>query len=231
MKQLQNALRAVIQKEMDQDPAHDLAHVDRVWENAHRIAKHEVAVNLRVLLASSYLHDLVNLPKNHPDRKQASSMSADAAEAILKEMNFSKAEIDAVKHAIRAHSYSAGIPPETIEAKILRDADRLDALGATGIARVFSVGGALGRKLYDSEDPFAENRDLDDQSNTLDHWRIKLLKLPHDMLTEKGREIGRKRVHLMVSFLEQLAKETGRDLPENWISMDEGHTPDLAPAP
>lgn len=219
MKNLQKELRSVIAKEMVQDPAHDLAHVDRVWANAHRIARSEGDVNLRVLMGAAYLHDLVNLPKDAPNRAEASVLSAKAAVPILTELGFDQDEVAATRHAIAAHSFSANIPPETLEAKILRDADRLDALGATGIARTFTVGGTLGRALYDPSDPFAADRKLNDQDYTIDHWHLKLLQLPKDMLTAKGRKIADKRARLMLAFLEQLAKETDTWLPDHWAEL------------
>lgn len=219
MDALQTALRAIIQAEMVQDPAHDLAHVDRVWANAHRIARSEGNANLRVLMGAAYLHDLVNLPKDDPDRARASQMSAEAAAPILTDLGFTPEELAAAQHAIAAHSFSANIPPETPEARILRDADRLDALGATGIARTFTVGGTLGRALYDPSDPFAADRELNDQLYTIDHWHLKLLQLPKDMLTAKGRKIADKRARLMLAFLEQLAKETDTWLPDHWAEL------------
>lgn len=205
---------------MATDPAHDLAHLDRVWVNAQAIA--DGRADLRVLMAASYLHDLVNLPKNDPDRHLASGHSADQAAPLLHELGFTPAEIDATQHAIAAHSFSAQIPPETPEAKILRDADRLDALGAVGIARTFAVAGALGRALYDASDPFAEHRPLDDLQFSIDHWRVKLLVLPDDMLTEKGRTLAQERANRMLRFLEEFAGEIGASIPPDWTPEQNG---------
>ncbi|MCP5995663.1 HD domain-containing protein, partial [Klebsiella pneumoniae] len=77
----------------------------------------------------------------------------------------------AVEHAIEAHSFSAGIAPQSLEAKIVQDADRLEALGAIGLARVFAVSGALGTALFDADDPFAGARALDDKAFALDHFQ------------------------------------------------------------
>lgn len=207
MQNLREALRQRALQRMHPDPAHDLAHLDRVWINAQTIAADLDNVNLRVLLGAAYLHDLVNLPKDAPDRKTASALSAGAAAPILRDLGYTPGEIDAAGHAITAHSFSANIPPETIEAKILRDADRLDALGAIGIARAFVVAGATGRALYDPADPFARNRAPDDQIWALDHWQIKLLRLPDAMLTAKGREIATARAGIMRVYLSQLTNE------------------------
>jgi len=219
MEELRAQLRDVIQQEMKQDPAHDALHLDRVWTNAHRIALDEGGINLRVLLAAAYLHDLVNLPKDHPDRKKASTYSAQKAEPILAKLGYSEDEIKAAQHAISAHSYSAGIEPRSPEAVILRDADRLDALGAVGIARTFMVAGQMDRPLADPQDPFAADRSLDDQLWSIDHWHLKLLQLPQEMRTRKGQKIARKRARLMLAYLRQLAKEMDTELPDHWANL------------
>jgi len=214
MQPLRATLRHCVISRMQQDPAHDLAHLDRVWINAQTIAASLNNVNLRVLLGASYLHDLINLPKDAPNRNTASALSASAAAPILRDLGYTPSEIDATGHAITAHSFSANIPPASTEAEILRDADRLDALGAIGIARTFVVAGATGRALYDPADPFATNRALDDQIWAIDHWQVKLLKLPDDMLTTKGREIAERRAGIMRDYLSQLADEIATPLPE-----------------
>ncbi|CAD0184424.1 putative hydrolase [Ruegeria sp. THAF57] len=211
---LRHRLRGIVVQRMETDPAHDLAHLDRVWVNAQAIS--DETTNMRVLLAAAYLHDLVNLPKNDPDRHLASRRSAEESEPILDNFGYTPEEIKATRHAIAAHSFSANIPPETAEACILRDADRLDALGAIGVARNFSVSGALGRSLYDPADPFAESRSLDDLHFSVDHWQVKLLKLPAGMLTERGKALARKRAERMIRFLTEFAEEIGHPLPSDW---------------
>ncbi|TDK50014.1 HD domain-containing protein [Antarcticimicrobium luteum] len=201
---------------MAQDSAHDMAHLDRVWANVQAIAGE--GADRAVLLAASYLHDLVNLPKDSPDRARASRLAAEEAAPILRDLGFDAERIAATRHAIAAHSFSAGIPPETPEAKILRDADRLDALGAVGIARCFAVSGALGRPLYDPADPFSQRRDPDDRAHALDHFRTKLLALPAGMLTARGRQIAHARARRMIGFLEDLGAEIGTPLPPDWTA-------------
>lgn len=212
--ELRAQLRDIVSTEMARDSAHDLAHIDRVWLNVQAIA--DDGASLKVLLGATYLHDLVNVPKDSPLRSKASRMAAAKAGSILRELAFTSAEVSAAQHAIEAHSFSAGIPPETAEARILRDADRLDALGAIGVARTFAVAGALGQELYHPEDPFAETRDLNDIRFSIDHWRVKLLKLPDGMLTERGRVMARARVDLMLSFLDSFATEIGATVPGAW---------------
>ncbi|MFY2824277.1 HD domain-containing protein [Ruegeria sp. MALMAid1280] len=218
---LRTRLRAVVAQRMETDPAHDLAHLDRVWVNAQNIA--DEATDRSVLLAACYLHDLVNLPKDDPERHLASRMSAQDSEPFLRELGYDETQIGAIQHAIEAHSFSANIKPETPEACILRDADRLDALGAIGVARNFSVSGALGRTLYDAADPFAANRPLDDLAFSIDHWKVKLLALPDDMLTEGGTALAWRRTQRMIRFLEEFADEIGHPLPADWSNSRTGH--------
>ncbi|WP_037313955.1 HD domain-containing protein [Ruegeria halocynthiae] len=214
---LRSRLRAVVAQRMATDPAHDLAHLDRVWMNAQAIADDQT--DMPVLLAASYLHDLVNLSKDDPERHLASRKSAEESESILAKLGYDPGQIRAITHAIEAHSFSANITPESPEACILRDADRLDALGAIGIARNFSVSGALGRSLYDPADPFAAHRPLDDLHYSIDHWKIKLLRLPGDMLTKTGKEIAQRRTTRMIRFLEDFAQEIGGTLPVDWTDQ------------
>lgn len=199
---------------MEQDAAHDLCHLDRVWINVQKIAAGENQEAGSVLLAASYLHDLVNLPKNSRKRADAARLSAEKAGPLLQELGYSSGEVHAVQHAIAAHSYAAGLSPQTQEARILRDADRLEAIGAIGIARTFMVSGALKRALLDPDDPFAETRELSDQEWSLDHWQVKLLWLHRDMQTKTGLKIARQRTQFMLDFLATLADEIGIPLPE-----------------
>jgi len=217
---LRERFRRFVQDQMATDPAHDLAHLDRVWHNAQTISETEGRGDTRVLLAASYLHDLVNLAKDHPERRQASARSAEVAGPVLDGLGFTPDEIKATRHAIIAHSFSAGIAPETDEAMILRDADRLDALGAIGIARTFVVAGALGLSLYDPEDLHAQHRALEDSRFAIDHWQVKLLKLPEGMLTRTGRDMGRQRARVMLDYLAALSKEIGTDMPTDLIGSD-----------
>lgn len=126
------------------DAAHDLSHFRRVWATATQLAAGE-EVDRLVLLTACYFHDIVSLPKNHPERSRSSMMAAEKTLAILQSSfaDFPAERYAAVSHAIEAHSFSAAIPPRTLEAKIVQDADRLESLGAIGLARVFAVAGAL----------------------------------------------------------------------------------------
>ncbi|TCL01567.1 uncharacterized protein BXY66_2882 [Shimia isoporae] len=216
MEALRAALRKAVSEQMETDAAHDLAHLDRVWSNCQDIAEGEHAPDLRILLGAAYLHDLVNLPKDDPHRNQASRRAAEQAGPILTNLGFADPEVAGAQHAIATHSFSAGLEPETLEARILRDADRLDAIGAIGIGRTFAVAGSLKLALYDPQDPFAVYRSLDDRAWALDHWPMKLFRLPEGMTTKTGRAIATNRVAEMRVFAENLASEIGTSLPDSW---------------
>ncbi len=217
LQDLRDQLRRAASSHLSEaDTAHDLAHLDRVWRNVLAIAETEGG-DQRILLAAAYLHDLVSPPKDHPDRARASCLAAEAAVPILQGLGFSVDEIAACRHAIAAHSFSAGLAAETLEARILQDADRLDGIGAIGIARVFAVSGGLGRRLLHPDDPFAAQRPLDDQTQALDHFATKLMRLPAMMQTAAGRKLAEGRAVTMAGFLQTLGAEIGADPTEYFL--------------
>ena len=206
------ALRAFILTRLPADPAHDIAHVERVVANARRIAAAEGA-DLAIVIPAAWLHDCVSYPKNHPDRALSSRHAAALAIDWLREHGTPAALLPAIGHAIEAHSFSAGIAAETLEARVVQDADRLEALGAIGIARCLMVGGALGRPLYQTDDPFCAAREPDDQQFTIDHFYRKLFHVGETLHTTTARREAASRIAFMRTFLAQLGDETGRAPP------------------
>ena len=190
------------------DGAHDLGHLRRVWKRAQIIAMDEPC-DLEILLPACMFHDLVNLPKSHPDRARASTLSAEAACHFLRADGFAESKLSAVGHAIAAHSFSANIPPMTAEARVLQDADRLEALGAIGLARMFHISGQMGGGLFDADDPMALHRPFDDRAFALDHIETKLLKIVATMQTQPGRMMAEERADWMLSFRTRLLAEIG----------------------
>ncbi len=188
------------------DAAHDDGHVRRVVTNARTLAGAEGA-NLAVVLPAAWLHDCVTVPKDSPKRSQASRIAAEAAGEFLHAAGYPAVHIPAITHAIAAHSFTARIPPETLEAQIVQDADRLDALGAIGIARTIALGGAMGRPLYDLAEPFPVTRLPDDAVSTLDHFYTKLLGLAATMQTAAARAEAERRTVYMRGFLATLGAE------------------------
>jgi uncharacterized protein len=192
---------------VDGDGAHDSNHLHRVWRNATLLLDDYPEADGLVVLAACYLHDLVNLPKNDPQRHLASRKAALLASRQLAELDFPSAKLAAVAHAIESHSFSAAIAPETIEAKIVQDADRLDALGAVGLARLFYTAGRMGAALAHADDPMALQRELDDRAYALDHIDTKLATLPGAMQTAAGRRLGQARLAELTAFRDQFIAE------------------------
>jgi len=195
-----------VRKIIVNDSAHDFEHIIRVYKNAQKLCKQE-KVNETLVLCAVLLHDVVSYPKLDKRSKNSSIDSAKKAKTILKKYDFTESEITIISDAIHDHSFSQQRTPKTIEGKILQDADRLDALGAIGIARVFATGGLLKRPFYNIDDPFCKKRNPDDKIWTLDHFFQKLLKLESLMNTKSGKLEAKKRTRVLKEFLKQLKQE------------------------
>lgn len=188
------------------DGSHDVAHLQRVWNNAAAILAEEGG-DAEIVAAATLLHDCVTVEKNDPMRAHASRLAARKAEAILAELGWDPARIAAVAHAIEAHSFSAAIPPETLEARILQDADRLDAIGMVGVARCFYIAGRMGSGLYDPHDPEATTRPLDDKRFAIDHFENKLFKLAAGFQTAAGSRLAATRQARLRRFYDEFLDE------------------------
>jgi uncharacterized protein len=201
-----DSLKHEVIKIMDNDPAHDFEHVMRVYSNAKKISKQEKA-NQKLVLSAALLHDIVSYPKSSKRSKFSSIDSAKKSKSILKKYDFTTEEIIIVFDAIVDHSFSQNKIPQTLEGKILQDADRLDALGSIGIARVFATSGSLNRPFYNIDDPFCAKRNPDDNLWAVDHFFNKLLKLEFMMNTKSGKIEAKKRTKVLKEFLKQLKNE------------------------
>lgn len=190
------------------DGSHDLSHIHRVWINARVIQKIEGG-DLETLLAATILHDCVAVEKNSPLRAKASTLSSEKASTILAGLGWSESKIFAVAHAVKSHSFSAGLKPSTIEAKILQDSDRLDAIGMVGVARCFYIAGRMGSALYDFTNPMALDREYQDKRFAIEHFHTKLLKLASGFQTQEGARIAAKRHQNLEHFLKQFMEEIG----------------------
>lgn len=192
------------------DGSHDLGHFQRVWRTARFINREEGgAADELILMAAAYFHDWVSLPKDHPQRRESSRLSAEKAVELLTEVftDFPAGKVEGVRHAIHAHSFSAGVPAETPEARILQDADRMEALGAIGAARTFYVSGQLNQQLFDADDPLAVHRAPDDRRYALDHFQVKLFKLSALMNTSAGRRIAERNAEWLRQFASKMEAE------------------------
>ena len=188
------------------DPAHDFEHIMRVYKNAEKICKTEKS-NKKLVLISVLLHDIIKKSETDKRTKSSSSLSASKSIKILKKLKFSDNDISIVSESIRNHSFTKNNISKSIEGRILQDADRLDAIGAIGIARVFSVSGAKNRQFYEPSDPFSKNRKINDKKWALDHFFKKLLLLENMMNTKTGKAEAKKRTKVLRNFLISLKKE------------------------
>jgi uncharacterized protein len=200
--------RRFVADQPNADPGHGPVHLERVVATAMRLAAEERA-RVDIVLPAAWLHDCVHVAKDSLERSRASRLAADHALEFLRAAGYPPACLPEVRHAIEAHSYSAGIVPRTVEAKVVQDADRLDALGAIGIARCLAVGAALGRPLYEPGDPCCRERAPDESGASVDHFYAKLLKLAGTMQTVAGRREAARRTAFLEAFLAQLESEIG----------------------
>ncbi|WP_274012197.1 HD domain-containing protein [Vibrio parahaemolyticus] len=195
-----------MQQEMQVDAAHDIEHVKRVVKTAKQLCDEENA-DIAIVLPAAYLHDCFTYPKDHPNRKQSSAIAAKKAIAYLESIQYPQHYHDAIAHAIEAHSFSANIRPNTLEAQIVQDADRLDALGAICVTRCIQVSTHFNAQLYNDNDMFAKERELNDKQFTVDHFQTKLFKIVDTMNTESAKLEANKRKAFMQTYLKQLHDE------------------------
>jgi uncharacterized protein len=194
-------------------PAHDFLHVLRVTETARRIGLIESA-DLHVVVPAALLHELFNYPKGHPLSYLSGAVCAEHAGDVLRQNDCPGHLIEPIQNCIRIHAFSRGLVPETIEGMVLQDADRLDAIGAIGIARCFATCAEMGVQFYNLDDPFCDAREPDDKRWGLDHFYRKLLRIPDALHTTTARNIAHDRLDLMRRFLHHLKREIlGEELP------------------
>jgi uncharacterized protein len=200
-------LREKIQSNFEEGGSHAFDHTERVYNLALKIGKKEKA-DLDVLKAAALLHDVARLKEDNGEVKCHAEHGAEIAEKILKEMNFPEDKIKNVVHSIKVHRHSKGLPAETKEAKILQDADRLDALGAITVARMFSTGGKMNIPLYKPEIPFGKVYEGYKSDSTIHSFYAKILKItPKTFNTSFAQKLAKGRYKFVKKFLNQFFKE------------------------
>ena len=190
------------------DLAHGWEHISRVYRLALYIAGQEGANNF-IVGSAALMHDLGRtVPQDYTTHH--ADLSVTLAAGLLKTYQVPHDTQEEILHAIVAHSFSRDIEPRTLEACVVRDADRLDGLGAIGITR-WAITGTIRRnaqtRTYHPTDPFNEQHTPDDHSYMLDHFYSKLLKLSDSMTTNTGRLLSQRRTLFMHSFLNELRNE------------------------
>jgi uncharacterized protein len=187
------------------DSAHDFDHVLRVAAMADRIAQAEGA-NREIVRAAALLHD-IGLDKGRAGHETS---AANRAAEILREQGYAEDFCRAVSQAIESHRFRSGPTPQTLEAQVLFDADKLDAIGAIGVARAFAFGAHRGQKLWGVVPPdYVDPPDgADPRQHTAVHeFHVKLSKIKDRMFTATGKQIAAERHASMVKFYEQLDQE------------------------
>lgn len=198
--------------------AHNLDHVFRVYNLCLLIAKHEEGVDLEVLIPSAMLHDIARVEesKDKTGELDHAILGSEIAEDILRKLQYEEEKIQRIKHCIRAHRFRTGNEPTTIEAKILFDSDKLDAIGAIGIARTFMLSGQFGQRLTVKEplneyieSNTVENGRLKDVSKHTPfiEYEVKFKKVPDKLYTKKAKEIGKERLKFMEEYFNRLQME------------------------
>lgn len=188
------------------DPGHDWLHVLRVAEEALSLGR-AMGADLAVLLPAALFHDAVNLAKNDPRRTEAGALSSEVAVTVLEGTGYAAEECCRIARVIREHSYTLNLPPSSLEAAILQDADKLDAIGAIGVLRAAVCGVRLGSDFYDRGDPFCEDRPPDDSRHMIDHFYAKLLVMEPRFRLPLAKREARRRIEFMKGFLAQLKSE------------------------
>lgn len=195
------------EKILDTDVSHDFEHAMRVLSNAERISKKEYG-DFEIIIPAALFHDIIIYPKNHPNRHKSQEESAELAEKILNELEiYPKNKIKNVKTCILECSFSKWIVPNSIESKILQDADGLEATGAISIMRTYSSTGQMQRPFYNSEDPFCETREPDTLKFALDLFYERLLKVEERMHTKTAKKIAKRRTKFLIVFLKEFKLE------------------------
>lgn len=198
--------------------AHDLDHVLRVYNLCEGLAQKEKDVDEKVLRPAALLHDIARSVEDNDTTGETDHalLGGTMAEQILENLNFPPRLIEQIKHCIVSHRYRSGYQPQTIEAKILFDADKLDSLGAVGVARSFMLAGEHGERLYQEYEEEEYKR-----FNTVEHGRIKdpskhssnlefelkLMHIPERLFTKEAKRIAEARREFMKNFFVVLKAE------------------------
>lgn len=204
IEEIRSSARSYFHREMS--AAHDWFHVQRVQTNADRLVAEYPGADETVVKLGALLHDIGRANEDEGVIDDHAEWGASESESLLRELGASRETSEAVAHCVRAHRYSTGVAPATIEAKIVSDADNLDALGAVGLARCFAHGGELGSPIYDPSLPPAED-DSEAGRTQFNHLHKKVLDLPTRMYTDAGRALAEERARFVREYVQRFEEE------------------------
>jgi uncharacterized protein len=226
MEQKYQEIKEIVEKELrssahTMEHAHDMDHVMRVYNLCMRLAKEQPGIDLDILKSAALLHDIARAKENHDNsgRTDHAILGSVMAEKILKELNWSKERIESVKDCIATHRFRSEQKPKSKEAEILFDADKLDVIGAVGIARSFMIAGQYGERIYAdiSIDEYAKDnlvdgkpdgriKELSKHTPNLE-YETKFIHIPSELFTPEAKKIAKQRIEFMKQFFEQLRNE------------------------
>lgn len=192
------------------NPAHDIHHTNRVLNMAIFIGREEGA-DLEILEVAVFLHDIARKEQDESLGKIChAEKGALLAENILFELGYPKEKISKVIHCIKTHRFRDDKNPETIEAKVLYDSDKLDSIGAIGIGRAFSFSGFIGSLVHSIE--IEDSKSYDENDCAYREFIFKLNKVKDKMMSSTGKKIAQNRHNFMVEFFDRLNKEVKGEL-------------------
>jgi uncharacterized protein len=194
----------------DDDPVHDFAHIQRVYHLAERLAQEEGA-DLEIVHAAALLHDAQGSESGKESRKDHHERSAEFAAEVLRGEGWEEERIRAVQHCIRAHRYRDDRePPATIEAQVLFDADKLDVIGAVGVARTIAYSALAGQPFYADPSPkyLQTWKEEPGEPHTAYHeYLFKLVNVKNRMFTRSGKAMAEARHAYLVEYFAVLQAE------------------------
>lgn len=207
-KQFYDNLREKVRGFKENGGCHELSHTDRVYNMANLLLKYERA-DRDIVKAAALLHDIARMKEERGEIECHAEEGAKMAEKILNKSDFPRKKIEGVCYAIRVHRYKNGLEAKTKEAQILQDADRLDALGAICIARIFAYGGKKDRVIYEpSIKPRKVYSDSSVETTSFNHFYEKILKIkPETFNTKTARKIAQHRYKFVEGFVKEFLEE------------------------
>lgn len=218
-------IQEIVERELSSS-AHAMEHIARVYNACLHLAKFESGIDLEVLKIAALLHDVARTRefKDTTDKIDHATLGAEMADRILTSLGYSEKKIAHVKHCIAAHRYRSRVKPQTKEAKILFDADKLDVVGALGVARSFMIAGQYGQKIYSNipiKEYLKENvvgekhdgriRDISKHTPNLE-FELKFKHIPEKLHTDRAKKIAEERLSFMGFFFERLKMEIEGEL-------------------
>ena len=219
-------LYKIVEKELAGFTGHTLDHIERVWKTAMKIAAANPEVDLEVLQIAILMHDIAGIKEetDNTGKTDHALIGAEITAKILSELKYPEPLIKEVKHCIQTHRYRSSNEPKSIEAKILFDADKIDVLGAIGVARSFMIAGDIHESLYSFtplKEYIADNlfvgkadgriKDVSKHTPNLE-FETKIVKIPDKLFTDKGKEIAGVRIKFMQAFFAELKNEINADI-------------------